>query len=332
MHRDGDSIRFGHHIPLTAAASGLALVRDETFLAVTNNHGMVLLDALVARDAHRDAVISTAHYGRDLQTVQVLESPDRQWLFASDEHNRTVSVLDLDRLISGATGADVLTCQIRVDLSPVGIALSIDGRYLYVACEMSRVPAPDLVNWFVWAATMHGNLRRAGVLSTIDLEKVSTDPERAVVANTVAGGHPVRVEHSHGHRVAWVTARASNQLKAFSTDKPEAPEPIATVPVGPAPVGLAVLEDLGVVLVANSNRFAATAQRETLCVVDMDLALTGQSAILGHIPVGSFPREIVVDDAGGVIYVSNFNSQSLSVINIESLRHATGTARANIAS
>ena len=316
-------------IPLTAAAWGLALVREESLLAVANSHGVTLIDARKAREPDLDPVVGTAHYGRDLQTVQVLESADGRWLLASDEHNSTISILDLNRASDGEFGADALVSQVRVDLCPIGMALSPDGVHLYVTCQMSRVGAPDLVNWFIWAATLHGHLRRAGVLSTIDLAVAIGDPKHAVVARTVAGGHPVRMKLSHDGRVAWVTARASNQLLAFSTEQPDLPKPIASTPVGPAAVGLAVIEELGIVLVANSNRFAPTRQRETLSVIDIEQALAGRSACLGQIGVGSFPREIIVDARHRLLYVTNFDSQSLSIIPIESLAHAVESVRAS---
>jgi DNA-binding beta-propeller fold protein YncE len=330
LHRDGGVIRLGHQIPLTAAAWGLALVRDESLLAVANSHGVVLLDARTARESDQSPIVGTAHYGRDLQTIQVLESADGRWLLASDEHNATVSILDLERATGGGFGADALVSQVPVDLSPLGMALSRDGRYLYVTCEMSRVAAPDLVNWFVWAATLHGNLRRAGVLCAIDLAVAIKDPGRAVVARVPAGGHPVRLKLSHDRQTAWVTARASNQLVSFCTRQSDSPKPIATTPVGPAAVGLAVLDDLGVVLVANSNRFASTGGRETLGVIDIERSLAGQPACLGRIPVGSFPREIVVDVHHRLVYVTNFNSKSLSMIRIESIEQAVESARAGL--
>ena len=330
LHREGESFRLGRVIPLTAAAWGLALVRDESLLAVANSHGVTLLDARKARNTDQDPVVGTAHYGRDLQTIQVLESADGRWLLASDEHNSTISILDLNRTSDGEFGADALVSQVPVDLCPLGMALSSDGKHLYVTCEMSRVGAPDLVNWFIWAATLHGNLRRAGVLSTIDLAVAIGDPKHAVVARTVAGGHPVRMKLSRDGRVAWVTARASNQLLAFSTEQSDLPKPITSTPVGPAAVGLAIIEELGIVLVANSNRFAPTRHRDTLSVIDIEHTLAGRPACLGQIGVGSFPREIIVDTRHRLLYVTNFDSQSLSMIPIESLEHAVESVRANL--
>lgn len=330
LHRDGDVLRLGHQIPLIAAAWGLSLVRDESLLAVATTHGVTLLDARAAREPDQDPIVGTAHYGRDLQTIQVLESADGRWLLATDEHNSTVSILDLNRATRGEFGVDALVSQVPVDLCPLGMALSSDGRHLYVTCEMSRVGAHDLVNWFVWAATLHGKLRRAGVLCTIDLDAAICNPKHAVVARTVAGGHPVRMDLSRDGQVAWVTARASNQLLAFSTQQSESPKPIASTPIGPAAVGLAVLDDLGVVLVANSNRFASTKRRETLGVIDIERSLAGQPAYLGKIPVGSFPREIIVDARYRLVYVTNFDSGSLSVIPIESIEHAVESVRADL--
>lgn len=326
LRRIGESLCISHQIPLPAAPWGMALVRDESLLAVANSHGVTLLDACAARESDQDPVVGTAFYGRDLQTIRVLESVDGQWLYASDEHNRTVSILDLSRASAGEFDAECLVSQVPVDLSPLGMALSPDGRYLYVTCEMSRISAPDLVNWFVWGATLQGHLRRAGVLSTIDISQAIHDPKNSVIASLVAGGHPVRIQRSRD--MAWVTARASNQLLAFDTSEPESPKPVAATAVGPAPVGLALIDELGIVLVANSNRFATDCGAETVSVISVDRALAGQNACLGHLRVGSFPREINVDHRHGLVYVTNFDSETLTMIPIQSIEHAIAAVRA----
>jgi DNA-binding beta-propeller fold protein YncE len=327
LHWDGGALLLRNEVTLPAAPWGLALTRQEALLAVANSHGVALLDARAARSPGRDAIVGIAHYGRDLQTIRVLESTDGRWLFASDEHNRTVSILDLRRADGGAFDASALVGQVPVDLSPLGIAESPDGRFLYVTCEMIRVRAPDLVNWFVWAATLHGHLRRAGVLIAIDLGCAMRDPANAVAARTPAGGHPVRLSVSRDRQTAWVTARASNQLLAYSLGDSGAMRQIAAAPVGPAPVGLTVLDDLGVVLVANSNRFGSEGRRETLAVMDIARMLEGRPACLGHIRVGSFPREVVADRVNGRVYVTNFVSGTISVFSLAPLADAVQSAR-----
>ena len=327
LRRIGESLCISHQIPLTAAPWGLALVREESLLAVANSHGVTLLDVRAARDPAQDPVVGAAFYGHDLQTIRVLESKDGQWLYATDEHNRTVSILDLRRTSTGEFDAECLVSQVPMELAPLGIVLSPDGRYLYVTCEMCRVAAPDLVNWFVWGATLSGSLRRAGVLSTINLAAAVHDPEHAVVANSIAGGHPVRIQLAADGRTAWVTARASNQLIAFRMEKPESPVVVAATPVGPAPVGLTLLDGPGVALVANSNRFASDGTRGSLSVIDLECAVNGMPACLGQIEVGSFPREISVDRYHGLVYVTNFDSRALTLISIPSIERAVKAAR-----
>ena len=329
LRRKSRMFHLERQISLPAAAWGLALVRDESRLAVANSHGVALLDTSRALTSQRDPIVGIAHYGRDLQTIRVIGSVDGCWLFASDEHNRTVSVLDLDRSDDHGFNESCLVNQIPVDLSPLGMEISTDGKYLYVTCEMSRISAPDLVNWFVWGATLSGDLRRAGVLSTIDIAAATAGSEDAVVASTPAGGHPVRIRRDQSGSV-WVTARASNQLIAFGSDQPGSPQRINAVAVGQAPVGLSVLDELGIVLVANSNRFDSGGGRETISVIDMARALAGEPSCLGHISVGSFPREIAVDLQQGVVYVTNFNSETLSIITFQSIERAVKLARAGL--
>jgi hypothetical protein len=327
LRREGAAFRLERRIELTAAAWGMTWLRDESLLAVANSHGVVLIDARAARQPQSDPIAAMVHYGRDLYTTQVLASTDGRWLFASDEHNSTVSIVDVDRALSGA-GPEALACQLPVDVAPVGMSLAPDGRRLYVTCEMARIAAPELANWLIYAATLRGRLRRAGVLGTIDVAAALQNPAGAVIGRAVAGGHPVRTQLSSDGRVAWVTARASNQLLAFGVADSDGPQPLAAVPVGPAPVGLALIEELGVVLVANSNRFASTRGAETLSVIDCQRALAGRPALLGNIRVGSFPREVVADDRNRVVYVTNFDSSSVSVIPYEFLGRAIDSARA----
>lgn len=328
MKREGSKLRLQRQISLPAAAWGLALVRNDSRLAVANSHGVALLDTSVAL-SQGDPVVGVAHYGRDLQTIRVIGSADGRWLFASDEHNRSISILDLDRPDNHGFDESSLVNQIPVDLSPLGMELSLDGKYLYVTCEMSRISAPDLVNWFVWGATLRGDLKRAGVLSTIDVPAATEGSQDAVEACTPAGGHPVRIRRDQSGSL-WVTARASNQLIVFGADQPGSPRQLNTVAVGPAPVGLCVLEEIGVILVANSNRFASAGGRETISVIDMAGALKGEPSCLGRIAVGTFPREINVDPRHGVVYVSNFDSENLSVIPIQSIEHAVKLARTGV--
>lgn len=92
---------------------------------------------------------------------------------------------------------------------------------------------------------------------------------------------------------------------------------MAMVPVGKAPVGIAVAGER--IYVANSNRFATGSKSEWLSVIDARKIAQGEQAVLGHVPTGAFPREVFVMGDGKTLLVTNFNSNSMELIDIPRL-------------
>jgi hypothetical protein len=131
---------------------------------------------------------------------------------------------------------------------------------------------------------------------------------------------PVRVALSASGAVAWVTARGGNALLAFKTAL-LVTDPVhafvASIDVGPAPVGLALIHHDSEIIVADSNRFARGLSPQTLTLVDATRALMGRPALLGTLAVGSFPRELALD--GPTLLVTNYTSASLSLIDLSQL-------------
>ena len=123
--------------------------------------------------------------------------------------------------------------------------------------------------------------------------------------------------------VAYVTARKSNAVLAFDAAKLTGDTLNARtgmVPVGTAPVGIAVARagDREIVVVANSNRFAATpAAVESLSVIDAAQVGAGATAVFGSIPAGAFPRELRVSPDGKTLIVSNFLSDSIEFVDLD---------------
>jgi DNA-binding beta-propeller fold protein YncE len=120
-----------------------------------------------------------------------------------------------------------------------------------------------------------------------------------------------------------VTARNSNALLVFDTDKLRS-DPgharIASIPVGTAPVGVAVVDSGRKVIVTNSNRFAGSSNdHQVLTVVDATKVDSGAGAILGSIPAGAFPREMRVTSDGTTLIVTNFASNSVEIIDVARL-------------
>src|ERR1044072_7967628 len=125
-----------------------------------------------------------------------------------------------------------------------------------------------------------------------------------------------------GDRV-YVTARNSNSLLAFETARflaDSANARVGTVPVGKSPVGVAVVDDGKQIVVTNSDRFAADrSARQTLTVIDAARGAEGAAAILGTIPAGAFPREFGMSSDGSTLFVANYQSNEIEIIDLRRL-------------
>ena len=118
-----------------------------------------------------------------------------------------------------------------------------------------------------------------------------------------------------------MTARASDDLLCFSAARlvsDPAHALVTIVRVGEVPVGLAAVRGGSLIVVADSNRFGASGARSDLDVVNVAAALSGGRAVVGHIPSGSFPREMTVLQ-NGTLLVSNYTSDQLEAINVASI-------------
>ncbi len=143
-----------------------------------------------------------------------------------------------------------------------------------------------------------------------------------MVTTADAGCSPVRVIAAPDGREVWVTARGSDSLLAFSAAR-LVTHPghalIASVRVGEAPVGLALVGGGTRIVVADSNRFAASGAASGLAVVGVSRALAGQPALLGYLPAFGFPREMALEPGGRVLLVGDFSSQQLQAVDVARL-------------
>jgi 6-phosphogluconolactonase (cycloisomerase 2 family) len=314
-------VTFLHALALDVLVWDLTITRAGDLLLVANDTGVVFIDALRAQ-ADVDAILGRVSYGAHLRTVKVQLSADERFVLATDEHQSTLTIIDITRAKGTGYRTEAVIQQLPLDLAPVGMDLSKDGRHLFVTCEMARLKRlPDLLNWFIYAATYRGSLYRAGVLTVVDLQKIA-DAGARVIATAPAGCHPVRVSLSDDGGVAWVTARASNSLLAFGTEVLKGGGGnalLATVATGPMPVGLALVQNGSIAVVSNSNRRLGKTERQTLSFIHTQKALQGEPAHMGVVRVGSFPRSLTASPDGSYLLVSNFDSASVSVLHIDAL-------------
>jgi DNA-binding beta-propeller fold protein YncE len=164
--------------------------------------------------------------------------------------------------------------------------------------------------------TTYGAYGNHGQLWVIDTARAESGAgRRAVLAQAEAGCQPVRVAVSPDGSTVWVTALQSNALLGFSAAalRDHSSRALrAVVPVGSEPVGLLLVDDGRLALVANSNRGlvpgTASAAPQTVSVINTAAALAGRPAIAGVVPAGLFPRDLTLDQASSQVLLGNFNS------------------------
>lgn len=285
--------------------SGVALAHDGRYLVVADGSGAAVVSVSRAERGAPDAVLgrlsaSGASSDPALQSaIEVAISSDDRFVFVSLESADEIAVFDLRRATESGFRRSALVGTIPLGLAVVGMAVSPDGNWLYATSELASAKA------------------RRGTISVISIRRAETRPRQSVVASVPAGCDPVRVAVSPDGKVVWVTARESNSLLGFSasrlrTDPKHAL--LANVRVGTAPVGLALFRHGSRLVVADSNRFATPDQPAELTVIDTRAALAHKSAVIGAVMAGTFPREISVDASHLRLFITNFGSNQLEVV------------------
>jgi DNA-binding beta-propeller fold protein YncE len=161
-----------------------------------------------------------------------------------------------------------------------------------------------------------------GAVIVIDVTRAKTDPAHAVAARVPAGCSPVRLTSSPTGDRIYVSARNSNAVLEFDTAKlvsDGAHAMVGIAPVGDAPVPVMTVDKGRRLLVGNSNRFAGQGDPESLTVLDTAKISQGLAAVQGIVPVGAFPREMAVSSDERTLFLTNFGSNSLQVLDIDQL-------------
>jgi DNA-binding beta-propeller fold protein YncE len=321
-------------LPTGGGAWGLTVTRDGRYLldtvqpagAATTPQGVQIIDIQKAIAGQPGAILGTVPTGPGSGPIEVALSNDGRFAFVTNEDNETVGVIDFRKALESDASPSSLIGNIPVDQLPVGVAFSPDGRYLYVTNEEANPtdpgynPAACNIPTGIGTGTTPGP---EGTLTVVDLRKAEQDPASAVLADDYAGCSPVRVVLSDGGRVAWVTARAEDDVLAFSTrqlltDPQDAL--ISRTPVGVAPVGIQLFDHGRLIAVADSNRFT-TGQAGTVSILDYRKALrgAGSSATVGTFVAGDFPRQWGLANNERFLYLTEFSSNTLAIFPAQSL-------------
>jgi YVTN family beta-propeller protein len=319
LRKTGNQITVKKIIPLKGEPAGLVMTHDQKLLVTTSGDNVYFLDVERMISDKGDPILGSIATGNEQGSVYVTVTSNDEYLFVSEEQARSITVINLRKARTEGFSPDAIVGKIPVGNDPIALTFSPDERWLYTTSQVG-------LKKFGWPAECTyagmGNQKfPSGAITVIDVAKAKTEPANSVVANVQAGCSPVRLAISPDGKYAYVTARGSNSVLAFDTakliDKPTEAL-IGTVPVGLAPVGVIVVNNGKQVIVTNSNRFASDgSDRQTLTVIDSSKVTSGQSAITRSIPAGSFPREFCLSPNKRTLYVTNFNSKELEIINLD---------------
>jgi DNA-binding beta-propeller fold protein YncE len=322
LDRTGGRIGLLRVVPLKSPPTGLALTHDGKLLIAAAGDGPVFLDVERMVSGGANPVLGSFSDGAGPGSIYANVSPGDELLFVSEERAHAITVIDLKRA-RGGYKSNAIIGKIPVGNAPIALTFSPDGKWLYTTSEGA------LADWH-WpnACKPEGRgetariTRPEGAIIVVNVARAATDPAHAVAGRVPAACSPVRMAISPDGGLIYVTARNSNAVLAFDAAKLLADPTHARLgmaPVGPAPVPIAVVDDGRKVIAGNSNRFAASGTPESLVVLDTAKMQAGRDAGLGIIPAGVFPREMSVSTDGHTLFLTNFGSNSLQVIDIDRL-------------
>ena len=322
LQRDSGHTTLLRTAPLKSNAAGMTLTHDGKILAVAALDSVDFLDVAQLISGKSNPLLGSIGSGKNAGSIYANTTPDDKLLFVSEESLRAITVIDLQKARADGYKESAVIGRIPVGNAPIALTFSADGKWLYTTSQ-GAVPEWTWPN----ACTTEGSgspeiNRPEGAVIVVDVTKAATDPAHSVIARVPAGCSPVRMAISPDGQRIYVTARNSNAVLSFDTAKvvsdPEHAR-LAMVPVGTAPVPIAVIDGGRKVVAGNSNRFAGGNQPQSLTVLDTSKMTDGAAAVLGSIPAGAFPREMAISSDGRTLFLTNFGSRTLQVIDLTKL-------------
>jgi DNA-binding beta-propeller fold protein YncE len=300
---------------------GIAFTADESIAAVAGSSRVYFVDVGELLAGHSSAILGTAEFDKGAGTVSVALTRDERLLFTSDEEASTVTVIDFAAARASRFATAPVRGRITVDWSPTVLKMAADGEHVLLPVEgVRRKFKPPIL----CPGQAGGEpVNPVGAILSIEISQALDSPATLEPSRSYAGCSPVRLELSKDGRTAFVTSREENVLQVMDLGmilhgKPNAV--VAKVPVGPAPIGLALADHDRLALVSNSNRWAQEQTPQTVTLIDIAGRHRSKPVVLGTIPVGVFPRDLAISRDGRVIVVSNFGSRSLTLLRVSKLR------------
>ena len=326
LRRNGNGdIRVERVVPVESSPTGMVMTHNGKLLVVADDEFVVFLDVQKMMTAGGNPILGFFRDQRDAGSIYVNVTRDDKYLFVSDEGASSISVIDLEKGRTNGFDEKTIVGKIPTGVAPIALSFSPDEKLLYTTSELA---AKDW-GWPAKCKTEGEDPATAkieqpeGAIVIVDIERAKSDPANAVRARVPAGCSPVRMGIMPDGASVWITVRNNDAVAGYDTSKllddPEHAR-IGWIPVGRAPVGLTITSGGRYVVITNSNRFATNANTaQTLTVIDPKRAADGMAAVVGSIEAGAFPRQFGSSPDGKTIFLANFLSNTLEVIDAEHL-------------
>lgn len=340
VRRDSGAMRVVRVVELKGNPTGAVLTHDGQVLIVADGGFIAFLDALKLTSGEGDPVLGYIGQGAPMGFINVNVTRDDRLVFVSAERAQSIVVVNLVRARANGFDERAIVGRIPVGNAPIALTFSPDEKLVYTTSE----GAPPSWNWpRDCRAEQASSPRRQvpargrvllppaqpnhpkGAVLVVSVDSATVHPASAVISTVAAGCEPVRLVLSPDGATAYVSARGDDELLAFDTRRlvsDTAHALLGRVDVGLAPVGLAVADSGRRVFVTNSNRFEGnSSDRQPIAIVDAArLAGGGARAKLGTVQAGAFPRELRVSADGRTLFVTNFASHTLEMIDLARVR------------
>jgi YVTN family beta-propeller protein len=290
-----------------------AEVLAEPFAYITNQKG----NSVSVIDTADDHLVTTLPLKPGAEPAGVVVSRDGSKVLISNPSGKSLSFID------GRT--HTLMADIPAGSSPLGIAMDAKGEYAYVADWFERTVLVLELARLKWVGRIDVGHIPAGIV-------VSADGSKAYVANrdddavgeldlhtrlqtrtVTVGKHPFGVILDPSGRYLFSANVESNDVSVVDL---ASFHKLRDIPVGDRPYALAVAQ----------NRLFVTNQYESSVSV---IELSDLTAASRKVPVGEYPEGIASHLDGKRVYVANWFSNSVTVIDAESLKPLHNIATGN---
>jgi YVTN family beta-propeller protein len=224
-------------------------------------------------------------------------------LYAAQGNNNTIAILNMDAntgalsVVMSAGKAAVIKSATNYDF-PAGLAVSADGKYLYVANHQAKT-TNNAGSLSIFDTTTGTQVGRLDFTAANGFTSVVSTPAYTGAAAGTASSFPYAIAVSKDGSKVYVGASSSEYVYSINVTTPAAPHLAAEIHTGSHPDGL---------LVSGNTLYVSNAHSDTVSVVDVstdtvtdtiDLRPAGAKSV-----VGVTPNQLAISPDKKTLYVA----------------------------